>query len=43
MVTLIRGEYVLTWLVLEFLYERDVLHYKTTPAEKIAIMRNWIR
>ena len=30
-------EYVLAWLVLEFLNKRYVLHYKRTPAEKIAI------
>ena len=29
-------EYVLTWLVLDFFYERYVLHYRT-PTEKITI------
>ena len=31
-------------VVLEFLYEHYVFHYKSTPArKKNAIMRNWIR
>ena len=34
---LCRREYVLTWLVLEFLNEHYMLHYQRAPAEKIAI------